>query len=124
MDYKNWHLILGHKVIRCELILALICICVIALFTRNYNSIFSAFLGGVLGLVPTIVYAYIAFRKGIVVYPEAALRRHQKAMVFRFIANFVLFTLVLIMYRQCNFLLLLISYFVTLSGYWFSLIKH
>ena len=123
MDYKNQHLILGQKVIRWELSLALICTLVVAVVTRNYNSIISAFLGGVLVLVPTLIYVYIAFRKGVIAYPGVALGRHQQAMVLRFVVNFVLFALVVIIYRQCNFLLLLISYFVTLSGYWLSLVK-
>lgn len=124
MDYKNQHIILSHKVIRWELTLAGICTLVVAITTKNFNSTLSAILGGILVLVPTVIYAFIAFRKGVIAYPGVALGRHQKAMVFRFIINFVLFALVVIFYRQCNFLVLLITYLITMGGYWLSLIKY
>jgi F0F1-type ATP synthase assembly protein I len=123
MNYKNLHLILGHKVIRLETALLLMFTLVVAVVSRSCNSALSAFLGGVLVLLPTLIYSCLAFRQGLIAYPNVALRRHQKAMVFRFLANFILFALVTIFYRQCNFLLLIIGYFVTISGYWLSLIK-
>lgn len=124
MDYKNQRFILGQRVIKFQLALGVICTLAVALITQNLNSILSALIGVALVLLPTLGYAFVAFRRGVVAYPGVALGRHQKAMVLRFILNFVLFALVIINFRQCNFLVLLITYFVTLSGYWFSLIKN
>ncbi len=124
MNYKSSQLIVGNKVILWEVVLTLIFTLLVAIISKSYNSTISAFLGGVLVLVPTLVYAFFAFKKGVVAYPSVALKRHQKAMVFRFLANFILFALVIIFYRQCNFLLLLIGYLIAISGYWVSLIKN
>ena len=124
MIYKNLYFILGHKVIRVQLCLGILCTLVVTMVLRNYNSALSAITGVGLVVLPTIAYALVAFTRGLVSYPEVALGRHQKAMVLRFVVNFILFTLVLLVYRQCNFVVLFITYLVTLSGYWFSLIKH
>ena len=124
MIYKNLQLILGHKVILWEVILTFIFTSLIACVSNNYNNVLSAFLGGVLVFIPTLIYSFFAFKKGIVAYPRVALKRHQKAMVFRFFANFILFTTVIVFYRQCNFLLLLIGYLIAISGYWVSLIRN
>ena len=122
MTNKKRDFILGHKVVKTQFCLGLLCVIVVGVITRNYNSMISALTGMGLVMLPTILYAIIAFSKGVVAYPEVALGRHQKAMVMRFLLNFALFALVLIYYRQCNFLVLFITYFVTISGYWFSLI--
>ncbi len=124
MNYKSLQLIIGHKVILWEVVLTLIFTLLVAVISKNFNSILSAFLGGVLVFIPTLVYSFFAFKKGVVAYPGVVLKRHQKAMVFRFLANFILFALVIIFYRQCNFLLLLIGYLVTIAGYWVSLINN
>ncbi len=124
MNYKNLQLILGHKVILWEFVLTLVFTLLVAFISKSFNNILSAFLGGVLVFIPTLIYSFFAFKKGIVAYPVVVLKRHQKAMVFRFLANFILFALVIIFYRQCNFLLLLIGYLVTISGYWVSLINN
>ena len=123
MSYKNLQLILKNRVILLEVILTVLVTLVVAIITKNYNNTLSVFLGGVLVMIPTVVYAFLVFRNGVVAYPGVALKQHQKAMVFRFLANFILFAIVIIFYRQCNFLLLLLGYLVTISGYWLSLIK-
>ncbi|MFN7094365.1 MAG: hypothetical protein ACK4M7_03275, partial [Burkholderiales bacterium] len=61
--------------------------------------------------------------KGNIVYPTHALGSHQKAALIRFLVNMILFALVFISYPQCKVIELFLTYFVTLSGYWFSLIK-
>lgn len=123
MSYKNLQIILGHKVILLEVILTTIATLLVVLISKNYNNALSVFLGGVLVIIPTTIYSFFVFKKGVVAYPSIALKRHQKAMVFRFLANFILFAVVIIFYQQCNFLLLLLGYLVTISGYWLSLIK-
>ena len=123
MSYKNLQLILKNRVILLEVILTVLVTLLVAIITKNHNNTLSVFLGGVLVMIPTVVYAFLVFRNGAVAYPGVALKQHQKAMVFRFLANFILFAIVIIFYRQCNFLLLLLGYLVTISGYWLSLIK-
>lgn len=124
MDYMNHGFKFGSSVLKLQLALGACCVLIVALIAKDLNSVFSAFLGLILVLLPTLLYVFMVFRHGVVAYPKIALGRHQKAMVFRFVANFVLFLLVVISYKQCKFLWLLLTYFVTLSGYWFSLIKR
>ena len=122
MTYKNYHLIFGHRVITLQFLLGLLCTLVVAGLTRNYNSTFSAVVGAGLVIFPTLVYSIIAFAKGSVAFPVIVLGRHQKAMIARFVLNFVLFFIVLVTYRQCDFVVLFSTYLITFSGYWFSLV--
>lgn len=123
MDYKNLRFTFGQKAIRLQVGLCLTCIVVVAIVAKNFNSVVSAAVGGGLVIIPTLLYAHIVFRKGVVNYPATTLRLHQIAMVARFIANFVLFVIVCLSYKQCDFLTLFVTYLVTLSAYWLSLIK-
>ena len=115
---------MGHKVILWEVVLTVTFTLLVAIISKNLNSTLSAFLGGFLVFISTLIYSFFAFKRGVVAYPSIVLKRHQKAMVSRFLANFILFALVIIFYRQCNFLLLLIGYLVTIGGYWVSLINN
>ena len=123
MSYKNLQLIWNNKVILWEVMITFLLTFLVFINGKNYNNTLSVFLGGILVIIPTFIYSFTVFINGLVAYPSVALKRHQKAMVFRFLANFVLFALVMVLYRQCNFVLLFLGYIITLSGYWLSLIK-
>ena len=123
MSYKNLQLIWNNKVILWEVMITFLLTFLVFINGKNYNYTLSVFLGGILVIIPTFIYSFTVFINGLVAYPSVALKRHQKAMVFRFLANFVLFALVMVLYRQCNFVLLFLGYIITLSGYWLSLIK-
>lgn len=122
MIYKNRHLIFGQKVIKIQLVLGLVCALAVAGLTRNYNSVVSAVVGTGLVVLPTMAHSMIAFAKGSIAFPVVALGRHQKAMIVRFVLNLILFSAVLIVYRQCDFIVLFSTYLITFSGYWFSLV--
>ena len=119
----NQHFTFSQRVIKFQLTLGIACTVMVLLVTNNLNDMLSALTGVILVIIPTLMYAFIAFRKGVIAYPVVALKRHQMAMLLRFVTNLVCFAAVVILYRQCNFPLLLLAYCVTLSGYWFSLIK-
>ncbi|MBP9743351.1 MAG: ATP synthase subunit I, partial [Burkholderiales bacterium] len=123
MDYKNLRFVFGQRAVKLQIGLSLICVVVTAIIAKNLNSIISAAVGGGLAIIPTLLYAYIVFRKGLINYPATTLRLHQMAMAVRFIANFVLFVIVCLNYKQLDFLILFVTYLVTLSAYWLSLIK-
>lgn len=112
-----------HKVVKLQFLMGLACVLVVAVISRNANIILSASVGFSLACIPTIVYSMIAFSKGLVVLPSVAYMQHQKAMIVRFLLNILLFGLTVLYYRQCNFIVLFIAYFITLSAYWFSLIR-
>lgn len=111
-----------HKVIKTQLVLAVAGILCIGLVTRNFNSILSVMFGCIVAFVPTLIYVKVAFQKGLLAYPNQVLKRHQRAVVLRFLVSFFLFSLICYSYSSCNFLLLLVAYVITLSSYWIILI--
>lgn len=111
-----------HKVVKLQFFIGLTAIFFVAVISQKLNILISAGFGFVLAYVPTVVYSKIAFAKGLVVLPHVALLQHQKAMLIKFILNLLLFGLVFLLYKQCNFMALLFVYFMTLSAYWISLI--
>jgi F0F1-type ATP synthase assembly protein I len=123
MFYKSKRIVGVSQVIKLQLGLGSACSLLVALIMQDFNSILSALLGFALALASTVVYAKVAFAKGKIAYPAHALSSHQKAALLRFLVNMVLFALVFISYPQCKVIELFLTYFVTLSGYWFSLIK-
>lgn len=123
MFYSNQHFIGIKNIVKLQLIFGLSCVIFTAIIIKNFSGVLSAFLGLLLALMPTIAYIKIAFAKGLVDYPSVVLGRHQKAMLLKFLLNIILFALVFISYKQCNFFALFATYFITLSGYWVSLIK-
>lgn len=123
MFYKSKRIVGVSQVIKLQLGLGSACSLLIALIMQDFNSILSALLGFALALASTVAYAKVAFAKGKIAYPAHALASHQKAALIRFLVNMILFALVFISYPQCKVIELFLTYFVTLSGYWFSLIK-
>lgn len=91
--------------------------------TQELHDFISAILGFMLVIIPTLVYIKIAFAQGMVVAPNIALQLHKKAIIYRFLASTALFGVVCLGYKSGNFLILFVAYLVTLSGYWFSLLR-
>jgi F0F1-type ATP synthase assembly protein I len=118
---KNFNQVLTVLVLQCILGGSFSIICL--LVTHELRDLFSAGLGFGLVVIPTLVYIKVAFAKGVIVLPHIAIGLHKKAIIYRFIISTVLFSAVCIGYKNCNFLILFLSYLVTLSGYWFGLLK-
>jgi hypothetical protein len=110
--------------IKIQLTLGLVAVTAVAFFKHNANSICSGFVGLVLAIVPTVIYAKIAFGNGLVSIPVIAYSQHKKAMLSRFMLNLIFFAMVILIYKRCDYVALLLVYFVTLAGYWISLVKQ
>ena len=110
------------RVIKLQLILGIICTVIVLICTRNGNDVFSSILGCLIALIPTFLYIKVVFRSGVVNYPRDALKLHKKAMIVRFLTSFGLFILVICLFKECNFLVLFLTYIMSLSAYWFSLV--
>ena len=110
------------RVVKLQLILAIICTLIVLMTVHSRNAVISSLVAAMIAIIPTALYIKIAFAKGVVNYPQNALKQHKKAMVARFLASLVLFFLVCCYFRQCNFLVLFIVYIIILSAYWFSLV--
>lgn len=117
------HLVVVKKVLQLQILLALIASLCTYMVHRNIYDVYSSIIGAIIAIVPTLVYIRIAFKDGFVTSPVRALSKHQKAFFVRFALNLILFLIVFLFYRNCNFLILFISYGVVLSAYWLSLAK-
>lgn len=122
MNYSNSSFKIVKKILKTQLALGAIAVIILAIFRPQPNSVISAILGVSFVVMTTCIYAKIAFAKGLVLLPNVAFIRHQKAMFARFLINILLFTMVFLIYRNCDFFALFTAYIVTLSGYWFGLI--
>ncbi len=109
--------------VKLQFYLGFICLAVVAISRHNSVDIISALLAIVIVLVPTLTYIKVAFANGMVGHPKVVLARHQMAMLLKFAVTAALFALVYIIYKQCNFFVLLITYCVSISGQWLALIK-
>jgi ATP synthase protein I len=121
--YKNKYLQVAGKVVKTELILGLLTSLIIYLVSHKLANLVSALLGTIIAVVPTLVYAKITFAKDAMHPPQIIFKLHKRAMVARFILTLLLFAIVFKVYKGCNGLVLLLTYFIALSGYWFSLLK-
>jgi F0F1-type ATP synthase assembly protein I len=123
MNYSNQYLVLGKRVIILELMIALIFVVAITGISQNINTALSALFGAGLVILSTLVYFYVAFRKGVIANSNIALKRHKMAMILKFSTNVLGFALILAIFKNCNFIVFIAAYIITLSGYWLSLIK-
>ncbi len=116
------HISIMYRLVIIQSVMGLLTAIIIAAYTHSMNALFSGVVGLIIALISTIIGAKIAFSDGLVVAPDVAYTRHKKAMIGRFVLNLLLFAVVVLVYRQCNYIALLLTYIVALSGYWISLI--
>lgn len=120
MIYRQRHQL--RNLVLIQLGLGLIVSILFMLLKRNVNSTVSACLGAFMSVLLTIFSAKVAFAKGDIVLPKQAIAQHKKAMLVKWLLNILLFAVVLIFYKKCDYTALFISYSITLAGYWVSLI--
>lgn len=123
MSNQHKRIVSVAQTLKLQLMLSLIVVTLFVLFKQNINSILSSCLGGLVAIVATLIYVRIAFAKGVVAYPRDAYVRHKKAMLYRFVTNLVLLSLVFMFYRKCDSLAFMITYCVTFCAYWLALIS-
>lgn len=123
MISNHKHASIVSKLVKIQLIMGLIATIALVAYRHNLNTAFSGIAGSFLAIVPTVVYAKIAFTEHLAVAPAIAFVRHKKAMLSRFLLNLVLFAIVLFLYKKCDYIALFVTYFITLAGYWVSLVK-
>ncbi|MFN8770945.1 MAG: ATP synthase subunit I [Neisseriaceae bacterium] len=106
-----------------QLVISVIfCLFVLLLF-KNLNIAFSSIIGSMIVIITNFSYYVIAFSKGLVVKPGEALSLHKKAMIAKFALNIVIFMLVFVLYKKCNYPVLFIAYIITQSSNWLMLLK-
>ncbi len=106
-----------------QLYIGIIFAVLVLIFTMNFIYFASAVVGGLISIISTLCYIFITFRNGFIHLPKVAYKNHQLAMLTKFILNIIIFILVLKLFKNCNFIILLTGYVVSMSSYWLSLIK-
>ncbi|MDD3265967.1 MAG: ATP synthase subunit I [Burkholderiales bacterium] len=114
--YKYMH------VVKLQIYLWLLCLAV-AVLSLDVYVLMSAFFGGALVVLPTLVYIRVA-KVNRVLPAGQVFAKHQKAELFKFFTNLIGFALVFILFKKVHVLALFATYVVTLSSYWFSLYKQ
>lgn len=114
--YKYMH------VVKLQIYLWLLCLAV-ALLSLDVYVVASAFFGGALVFIPTLVYIRVA-KMSRVLPTSQVFAKHQKAELFKFFTNLIGFALVFILFKKVHVLALFATYVVTLSSYWLSLRKQ
>jgi hypothetical protein len=110
------------RTLKIQLILGVMAIIIFTISKHGaINSLVSSILGFAIALSGTLVYIKIAFSSGVITHPSVAYTLHKKAMVSRFATNLLLFAIVFLVYKNCDALVLIITYCVTYSAYWFVL---
>lgn len=110
------------RVIKLQLAGGASCSLIALIIMQNRSYFVSALLGCIIAIIPTVVYIKIAFAKGVINYPQKALKQHKNAMVLRFLTSLLLFAVVFMCFKHCDFLVLFSTYIIVLSAYWFSLV--
>lgn len=110
------------RVIKIQLVLGLIATIILVMHKQSLNTVLSGVVGMLLATASTIFYAKVAFAKQLGISPLLAYARHKQAMIARFTLNILFFAIVLFFYKSCDYIALFVTYFITLAGYWLSLI--
>ena len=109
------------KVAKTQLVVGLIGFLILSIVFRNLTTSISSALGLICALLPTLVYIKVVWNS-----PYLGLSRvfaqHKKAMLLKFSCNLGGFMLVVVGYHQLHFVALLLTYVLTLSGTWLSLL--
>ena len=121
MFINNKNFIAVVQVLKWQVIFGITAILLVSVIKHDINSSFSALLGLLCVLLPTIIYIRVAFVKQVLA-AENVLKLHKKAMLLKFISNLILFALVFLFYKKCDVIVLFMTYIFSISGYWFSLL--
>lgn len=122
MTNNHNHITIVYQVVIIQLIMGLLAVLIFVANKHTTDTLVSSFVGLALAIAPTIVYTKIAFGRGLFLAPNTVYLQHKKAVISRFILNLLLFSVVLLVYKHCNYAALLTTYIAGLSGYWISLL--
>jgi len=110
------------RILRLQVILLMAAVALGALFTgARLNVAVSTLLGGASALLPAWVYCRIAYARRHVP-PAVLMRAHFRGEAVKFILTIVLFSAVLLNYKNLSVAGLFGGYLAVVSGYWFGLL--
>lgn len=98
-----------------------ITIALLMLVLQGMSSAISAFVGGTIGFITSLIYA-IKMQAPPGSAPREILRAHYKAEAYKMVITILLFTLVFTQYKDINALPLFAAYAATAAVYWVALI--
>ena len=125
MAYNSATAIRGNylKVAKIQLIVGLIVFLLLSIFFRKLEISVSSGLGLLLAIIPTLVYIKVVWKSQYLAVTKVY-AQHKKALLLKFLCNLAGFALVLVTYHEVQFLALLVTYVITLSGTWLSLLTR
>lgn len=108
-------------VIKLQLILGIVAS--LACYTVDSTMVtgFSALLGMSLVVISTSAYLGLIWSRTVLA-AEKVFAQHKKAMIVRYLTNFIGFLVIFTVFKDVNVFALFITYIVTISAYWLSLI--
>lgn len=110
------------RVLRLQLSLMLAAVGVGALYGGGSAQIpVSILIGGLIVLIPALVYTRIAFARRHV-SPAVLMQAHYKAEAVKFVLTLLMFGAVIVFFKDVSVAALFIGYLVTVAGYWFGLL--
>ena len=109
-----------HRIILVQVAVAVV-IALLMLFIQGVTAAVSAFVGGAIGFLTSLVYA-----KKMLAPPgsdaKKIIRAHYSAEAYKLIFTILLFSLVFTQYKDVHALSLIVAYAATLAVYWIALI--
>lgn len=109
------------KILRLQLVLGLGISIVFWFIRRDLTIFISALIGCSVGFVPSVVSALLILRGKFVSSAGVVLRKHKRALLWRFVTTIIMFLIVYKFSVHLNLWALFISYIVTLNCYWLAL---
>lgn len=97
-------------------------IALIMLVFQSLSSAISAFVGGAIGFLTSLIYAK-KMQAPSGSDPRTILRAHYKAEAYKMVFTILLFSLVFTQFKEINALPLFAAYAATIAAYWLALLK-
>jgi ATP synthase protein I len=108
------------RIIMIQVAVAIV-IALVMLVMQNAATAASAFVGGAIGFLSSVVYA-IKMQSPLGSEPKKIVRMHYSAEGYKLIITILLFALVFTQYKEVHALALIAAYVATLAVYWVALL--
>lgn len=110
-----------YRIIQIQVVIT-VTITLIMLLFQSMSSAMSAFVGGAIGFLTSLIYAK-KMQAPPGSEPRAILRAHYKAEAYKMVFTILLFSLVFTQLKEINALPMFAAYAATVAAYWLALLK-
>ncbi len=110
-----------YRIIQIQVVIT-VTIALIMLVFQSLSSAISAFVGGAIGFLTSLIYAK-KMQAPSGSDPRTILRAHYKAEAYKMVFTILLFSLVFTQIKEINALPLFVAYAASIAAYWLALLK-